>query len=43
MVRQVNSKQVLPYLEERRVTWGVARLLGFRGVPPRPHASEEVG
>ena len=23
--------------------WGVARLLGLRGVPPRPHPSEEVG
>ena len=23
--------------------WGVARLLGFRGVPPRPHPSEGVG
>ena len=23
--------------------WGVARLLGLRGVPPRPHPSEGVG
>ena len=23
--------------------WGVARLLGLRGVPPCPHPSEEVG
>ena len=23
--------------------WGVARLLGFRGAPPRPHPSEGVG
>ena len=24
-------------------SWGVARLLGLRGVPPRPHLSEGVG
>ena len=23
--------------------WGVARLLGLRGIPPRPHPSEGVG
>ena len=25
------------------IPWGVARLLGLRGVPPRPHPSEGVG
>jgi len=23
--------------------WGVTRLLGLRGIPPRPHPSEGVG
>ena len=33
----------LPLLDLWSRPWGVARLLGLRGVPPRPHPSEEFG
>ena len=33
----------LSILDLRSRPWGVARLLGLRGVPPRPHPSEGVG